>query len=148
MNILMGHASATVDDKGRLKIPTAFRRILEEGYGSDCFVTSVEGEKAVVYPLPVWLDILARLAKVPSTSVAKRKYLERVNYFGQQATIDGQGRILVPTILREVAGINGEVVVLGSQDNLEIWRGDRMQRRVAEDPLTAEDYKELELHGV
>lgn len=148
MNILMGHAPATVDDKGRLKIPTAFRRIVEQGYGLDCFVTSLDGEKAIVYPMPVWLEFLARLTKVPSTSTAKRKLLERVNYFGQQATIDAQGRILVPAVLRDVAGIGGEVVVLGNQDHLVVWSEERMKRRLADAPLTEDDYKELELHGV
>jgi MraZ protein len=148
MNILMGHAPATVDDKGRLKIPTVFRRIVEQGYGLDCFVTSLDGEKAIVYPMPVWLEFLARLTKVPSTSTAKRKLLERVNYFGQQATIDAQGRILVPAVLRDVAGIGGEVVVLGNQDHLVVWSEERMKRRLADAPLTEDDYKELELHGV
>jgi len=58
----------------------------------------------MVYPMPVWYDFQARLSKVPSTSVAKQKMLERVNYFGQATTIDGQGRVLVPSVLREVAG--------------------------------------------
>ncbi|PYQ62253.1 MAG: division/cell wall cluster transcriptional repressor MraZ, partial [Acidobacteria bacterium] len=72
----------------------------------------------MVYPLPVWYDFQARLAKVPSTSVAKAKLLERVNYFGQPATFDVQGRVLIPSILREVAGIADDVVVLGSTDHL------------------------------
>jgi MraZ protein len=148
LNVLMGHAPAKVDEKGRLKVPTSFRKIIEEAHGSDCFITSLDGERAVIYPLPVWYDFQARLAKVPSTSQAKAKLLERANYFGQVASFDGQGRLLVPAILRDVAAIAEEVVVIGNQDHLIVWNEERIKRRMAERPLTDEDYKELELHGV
>ncbi len=148
LNVLMGHAPARVDDKGRLKIPADFRKLIEEKYGTDCFITSVDGDHAMVYPMPVWYDFQARLAKVPSTSVAKQKMLERVNYFGHATTIDGQGRVLVPSVLREVAGIADDVVVLGNTDHLIVWNEERMKKRLTKSLLTPEDMKELELHGV
>jgi MraZ protein len=144
----MGHAPAKVDDKGRLKIPAEFRKIIEQSYGPDCFITSTDGQRALIYPMPVWYDYQGRLAKVPSASVAKSKLLERLNYFGQTGTIDGQGRVLIPTILRNVAAISDDVVVIGSNDHLIVWNDERIQRRLSENPLTDEDYKELELHGV
>lgn len=147
-SVFMGHSPAKIDEKGRLKVPASFRKVIEERYGSECFITSKDGESALVYPMPVWLDFQSKLAKVPSTSVAKVKMLERVNYFGQVGTIDAQGRVLVPAVLREVAGIAEDVVVLGSQDHLIVWNEQKMRKRLEETPLTAEDYKELELHGV
>ncbi len=148
LDVLMGHAPARVDEKGRLKIPADFRKLIEEKYGADCFITSIDGERAMVYPMSVWYDFQARLAKVPSTSVAKAKMLERVNYYGQATAIDSQGRVLVPSILREVAGILNDVVVLGSTDHLIVWNEERIQKRLSKNPLTDEDMKELELHGV
>ncbi|HET8796830.1 MAG TPA: division/cell wall cluster transcriptional repressor MraZ [Thermoanaerobaculia bacterium] len=148
LNVLMGHSPAKIDDKGRLKVPASFRKIIEERYGPDCFVTSEDGERALIFPLPVWFEKQARLAKVPSSSQAKMKYLERVNYFGQVTSIDNQGRLLMPAVLREVAGIAEDVVVLGSQDHLIVWNEPKIQKRLADAPLTAEDFKELELHGV
>jgi MraZ protein len=74
--------------------------------------------------------------------------LERVNYFGQASTIDGQGRVLVPSVLREVAGIADDVVVLGNTDHLIVWNEERMKKRLTKSLLTPEDMKELELHGV
>lgn len=145
---LMGHAPAKVDEKGRIKIPTAFRRIIEDRWGTDCFITSFDGQRAEVYPLPVWREFQARLGRVPATSTAKRKMLERVNYYGQLSSLDAQGRVLVPGVLREVAAIDREVVVLGSQDHLTVWNEQRIQERMQDAPLTDDDYKELELHGV
>jgi MraZ protein len=144
----MGHSPTRIDDKGRLKIPAGFRKVIEERYGQDCFITSMDGESALVYPLPVWFDFQSRLARVPSSSQAKVKLLERVNYFGQVSTLDAQGRVLVPAVLREVAQISEDVVVLGSQDHLIVWNGQRIQKRLTDQPLTPEDFKELELHGV
>lgn len=144
----MGHAPATIDDKGRLKVPANFRKIIEERYGRDCFITSTDGERAVIYPMPVWDDFQSRLARVPSTSQAKAKLLERVNYFGQAGSIDAQGRLLVPTVLRNVAAIKEDVVVIGNQDHLIVWNEERIQKRLSESPMTDEDFKELELHGV
>ena len=144
----MGHGPAKIDEKGRLKIPATFRKIIEERYGADCFITSQDGERALIYPLPVWFEFQSRLSKVPSASQAKMRLLERVNYFGQVSAIDSQGRVLVPQVLRDVAGISDDVVVLGSQDHLIVWNEQRMRKRLTETPLTQEDFKELELHGV
>ena len=148
LSVLMGHSPAKIDEKGRLKVPASFRKVIEERFGQDCFITSRDGDSALVYPMPVWMEFLAKLAKVPSTSLAKSKLLERVNYFGQVATLDTQGRLTVPAVLRTEAGIADDVVVLGSQDHLIVWNEMKMKKRLTETPLTEEDFKELELHGV
>lgn len=146
--VLMGHAPAKVDEKGRLKIPSNFRKVIEEQHGSECFITSMDGERALIYPMVVWYAYQGRLSKVPSSSVAKNKLMEKVNFFGHAATIDGQGRVLIPTILRNVAGITEDVVVLGNTDHLIVENGEKIQQRMSETPMSAEDWKELELHGV
>lgn len=148
LNVLIGHAPAKVDDKGRIKIPSSFRTLIDQKYGADYFITSLDGEKGMVYPLPVWQEFLGRLSKVPSTSTARTKFLERANYFGQLGTIDSQGRLLIPSILRNVAALNNDVVVLGSGDHLVVWNEERIQNRFANAPLSEDDLKELELHGV
>jgi MraZ protein len=148
LTVFMGHSPATIDDKGRLKVPANFRKILEEQYGRDCFITSQDGERALIYPMSVWFEFQGRLSKVPSTSVAKQKLLERVNYFGQATSMDMQGRLLMPAVLRQVAGMQEDVVVIGNQDHLVVWNEERIQRRLSESPITPDDMKELELHGV
>jgi MraZ protein len=73
LTVLMGHSPAKIDEKGRLKVPAGFRKIIEERFGPDCFITSMDGERALIYPLPVWFEFQSRLSRVPSTSVAKSK---------------------------------------------------------------------------
>jgi MraZ protein len=143
-----GSTTATIDDKGRLKIPTEFRRAIEERYGSNLFVTSVSGEQALVYPLPVWEEIEARLAQLPATDRVKERYLERVSYFGAQAALDAQGRVLVPQLLRASAAIAGEVVVSARLDHLVVWNRERFERRLADRPFGDDDFRALAERGI
>jgi transcriptional regulator MraZ len=143
-----GSAPAKIDDKGRLKIPTDFRRLLEDRWGPDLFVTSVQGESALLYPLPVWEEIEQRLSAMASTDRTRARYLERVNYYGQQVRLDVQGRILVPQILRESASVSGDVVVSGQLDHLVVWNHERFVSRLHEQPFTDEDFRALSTQGI
>lgn len=146
--MLRGSTIATMDEKGRLKVPTDFRRVLEERYGPEFFVTSVTGEKALVYPLPVWEEIEGKLAQLPATDPIRQRYLERVSYFGAQLRLDGQGRLLLPPVLRERAAMTGEVVVSAQIDHLEIWNRERFEARLAEKPFTDDDFAALAERGI
>src|SRR5258706_8513068 len=114
--MLRGNYAAKIDDKGRLKIPNAFRALVEKTHGAELFVTSLTGESVRVYPMPVWLALEDRLGRAPSTHPARAKLLDRVNYFGQAAEIDAQGRVVIHQRLRESAGLAGEVDVPGAVD--------------------------------
>lgn len=143
-----GSAPAKIDEKGRLKVPTAFRRSLEERFGREVFLTSVVGDSVQLYPLKVWEEFEERLAGLPSTDRTKRRFLERVAYFGQQAQLDSQGRVVVSPLLRESAEMAGEVVVAGRLDHLEIWNRDRLEARFREEPFTDEDFAYLAERGI
>jgi len=139
---LRGNYPAKVDEKGRLKIPAAFLEGLRE-YGSQFYITSPTGETARIYPLKVWGEIEDKLAKLPSTNKAKRKFLMRTSYFGQVVELDGQGRVLVPSILREAAQTKGDVAVLGALDYLEVINNARALDQMKNEPYTDEDDKML-----
>jgi MraZ protein len=143
-----GSAPAKIDDKGRLKIPTEFRRVIEERYGPELFVTSIEGDSAWLYPLPVWEELEARLAAMPSTDRARGRYLERANIYGQQGRLDNQGRLVIPQILRESAGMAGDVVVIANIDHLVVWNRERLARRLEHQPFTEDDFRALSERGI
>jgi MraZ protein len=143
-----GSAPAKIDDKGRLKVPTPFRVHLEERWGPEIFATSVRGDSARIYPLAEWEEIEGRLAAMPSTHPARTKFLERVNYYGQQARLDAQGRIVVPQILRESAEIVGEVVVSGRITYLEVWNRERFAEKLGREEFTEDDFGALSDLGI
>ena len=146
--MLRGNFSARIDDKGRLKVPTAFRALIEERHGAALFVTSLSGESVRVYPMPVWLSIEEKLARVPSTHPSRARFFDRVNFYGQPAELDRQGRVIIHSRLREAAGMVGEVDVFGIYDYLEVWNHDRFVARLERDPYTDDDARALSEFGI
>ena len=146
--MLRGNAPATIDEKGRLKIPSIFRADIDESWGSDFYVTSLSGESVLVYPLPVWQEIEERLAKLPSLNPTKKKFLDRTNYYGQLTSTDKSGRILIPPLLRESAEMTGEVAVLGYLDHLDVWNHKRFVDRLKTQDFTEDDQDTLSKLGI
>jgi MraZ protein len=146
--VLRGNAPAKIDDKGRLKVPNAFRAVIEDTHGKTLFVTSLEGDSVLIYPMPVWLDIERRLAQMPTTHPARKKYAARTSYYGQQTELDPQGRVLIHPRLRESAQMAGEVDVLGQQSFLEVWNHERLVARLGRDTFTEDDAKGLAEFGI
>ena len=143
-----GNNPASVDEKGRLKIPSAFKALLDEKYGQEFFVTSLDGQAVRVYPLPVWIKIEEKLALLPSMNKAKKSFLDRTNYWGQMAHADAQGRVLIPSLLRESAGMHGDVAVIGHlEEYLEVWSLGRLSEPMAQ-PFPEADMEQLGNLGI
>jgi len=146
--VLRGNHTAKIDDKGRLKIPNAFRSLIEGQHGSEVFVTSLTGEYVRVYPMPVWIALEEKLARVPSTHPARLRYFDRINYYGQVAEIDSQGRVIIHARLRDSAGMAGEVDVIGQYDYLDVWNHERFVARLQREPYTEDDARALSEFGI
>jgi MraZ protein len=146
--VFRGNAPARIDDKGRLKVPTAFRSLLESKYGLELFLTSLTGEYVRMYPMPVWLEVEQKLGEMPSTHPSRLRFLDRVNYFGQAAELDAQGRVLIPLRLREAATMNGEVDVLGQVNFLDVWNHERLTTKMQREPFTDDDARALSEFGI
>lgn len=146
--MLRGSTSARIDDKGRLKVPNAFRRLVEQKHGRELFLTSITGEYVRIYPMPVWLEIEEKLAAMPSTHPSRQRFLDRINYFGSDGELDMQGRVIIPQRLREAATMNGDVDVLGQVNYLEVWNHDRLIAKMQRDPFTDDDARALSEFGV
>jgi MraZ protein len=146
--VFRGNAPARIDDKGRLKVPNAFRSLLETKYGRELFLTSLTGEFVRIYPMPVWLDIEQKLGAMPTTHPSRLRFLERVNYFGQPAELDAQGRVIIPLRLRDAATMAGDVDVLGQVTWLEVWNHDRFVAKMQRDPYTDDDARSLSEYGI
>jgi MraZ protein len=145
--MLRGNYPAKVDEKGRVKIPAAYLEALRE-YGNKFYVTSENGDYVRVYPMKIWNEIEEKLARLSSHNRTKQKFLTRTNYYGQVVELDGQGRILVPSILRESAQMRGDVDVLGNLTYLQIWNHTRFLDSLKASPITDDDEKTLDELGI
>jgi MraZ protein len=137
-----------VDEKGRLKVPAEFKRVIDEKYGAQFYITSLDGKVAQVYPFEEWERIEQKLASLSTFNPTKKKFLDRVNYYGQMVEMDGQGRLLIPQLLRDNAQIKGEVAVLGNLTYLIVRNLEVFRKEIEEQAFTAEDEKTLDDLGI
>ena len=145
---MRGSASARIDDKGRLKVPTLFRGGIQDHHGPDVFVTSLTGECVRIYPMPTWLEVERKLSAMPANHPSRLKFLDIVNYFGQSSELDVQGRVVIPQLLREKASIVGEVRVFGRIDYLEVWNEERFVQKLQRDTWTDQDGLRMSEYGL
>jgi MraZ protein len=145
---LRGSSAALIDPKGRLKVPATFRGVIQDQHGADVFVTSLTGESVRIYPLPVWREIERKLSSMASTHPSRLKFLDRVNFYGQEGELDSQGRVVIPPHLRESASIIGEVRVFGRIDHIEVWNKERFAQKLQREPWTDDDALRLSEHGI
>jgi MraZ protein len=146
--VLRGSYPARIDDRGRLKIPNAFRALVEGQDGAGLFVTSLNAESVRIYSMPAWRAVEERLSKMPSAHPARLKFLDRVNYYGQVTEFDVQGRVSIPARLREPAGMTGEVAVLGLVDYLDVWNHERFLAKLQREPFGDDDARALAEFGI
>src|SRR6478672_7675991 len=138
-----GNHPTRVDEKGRLKVPADFKKVIDEKYGTQFYITSLDGKVAQVYPFEEWERIEQKLSALPTFNPTKKKFLSRVNYYGQVVEMDGQGRLLIPQLLRESAEVKGEVAVTGNLTYLEVRNLELYRKEIAEQPFSPEDEKTL-----
>jgi MraZ protein len=138
--VFRGSFTAKIDDKSRLKIPRDFLKSLEENYGRELFVTSLDGICAHLYPMPVWVEIERQLgAQGLVRDPEVDRFFKHTSFYGQVTEIDNQGRVLIPSRLREKTGMAGEVDVVGNIDHLQVWNLERLKADLSAAPLTEND---------
>lgn len=145
--MLRGNALAKVDEKGRIKLPAMFRSIIEPRFGRRFFVTSFLGDSARLYPMEIYVAFEERLSQSSQVEPLVNRLRDAVNYYGQSTEMDAQGRILIHPLLREKAGLVGEVAVLGQQNFLTVWNRETFEKRLEAKPLTDSDLQELAALG-
>jgi MraZ protein len=154
-DVFRGNNLTRVDEKNRLKIPVDFKRLVDEKCGPTAkfFITSTDGKRAQLYPIKEWELKEAKLATLPSSHPIRLKYQSLTAYYGSEAEMDNQGRLLLPSPVRETASLTGEVVVLGMAGTLEpgyleVANHDLFKAEMKAAPLTQEDLAALAALGL
>lgn len=143
MAAFRGNHPAKVDPKGRLKLPAGFKERMDSAEISQFFITSDDGKSAQIWPLPEWEKQEARLAESSTMDRPVAKFLNFTSFFGQQVGIDGEGRILLPQLLRQRAKLDAEVAIIGKLDHLEVYNQASFEEDLLADPLTPADRDSL-----
>jgi MraZ protein len=138
-----GNHPAKVDEKGRLKLPAAFKQLTDAANVTQFYITSADGKSAEIWPLPEWEKREQQLAESSTLDDAVQKYLTLTSYYGQQVEMDSQARLLLPSILRGTAKLDAEVAVFGKTNYLEVHNRENFERSLPANELTAEDRKAM-----
>jgi MraZ protein len=143
-SLLIGSYKAKLDKGGRIKIPEKFRTSIEERFGKALFITSLEDNFIQIFPLPVW----EKMTETPDSGNRYpdpdiQEFLRKAHLMGTSSEIDSKGRVLIGQSLREKAGLQSEVEVIGINNYLEVWDRNRLDEKMAKKPLTYEDFKNV-----
>lgn len=143
-NLLIGSQKARLDKSGRVKIPEKFRAAIEEQFGKDLYVTSLQDEFIQIFPLPVWVEMSSPPQK-PMTYPDPdfQEFWRQAHAKGMSGEIDAKGRVLISPKLREKAGLEKEVEVVAMHNYLEVWDAKRLAEKIEKRPLTNDDFKRI-----
>lgn len=112
-----GEYRHTVDDKGRIAVPAKFRVQL----GAGAVVSRWLDACLAIHTQAGWEDLATKVAALPITDQASRRFQRFVFAGAAEVELDRQGRILLPAFLREAIALGNEAMVVGSRDHAEIW---------------------------
>lgn len=115
--MFMGEYSHTIDAKGRIIVPAKFR----ESLGDNFVVTKGLDNCLFVYTSEDWRKFEEKLRTLPLTNKDARKFTRFFLAGAAEMEIDKQGRILIPSVLREFAALEKDVVLVGVGSRIEIW---------------------------
>lgn len=139
-----GEHSHSIDDKGRLTIPAKFRAALAEG----CFVSRGFDRHLIIYTKADFETLSAKASKLSLTNLQARNLWRMFYGAAHEDTPDGQGRIQVPQYLRDYAGLNAEVRIIGVGEFIEIWAANawaEKQKELNDPEANAERFASLDL---
>jgi MraZ protein len=126
-----GNHPVKIDEKGRLKMPAAFRALVDATNVKQFYITSTNGKTVQVWPLPDWEERERQVTGLGEMTVMVRNYLRLTSYYGQQVEMDTQGRLLMPQKLRSSARLdNMEADIIGMGSFIEIHNHDELEKEL------------------
>ncbi len=143
MSRFTGKYYYTIDPKGRVMVPSAFRDVIGEHYGAKLIVTVAPVDRCLhLYPVEEWENLLEKVSKLPKSHRSMKLFLRTVVGSAVETEIDKQGRVLVPSSLRTDGDLKGELVIVGVLEKIEIWDKDLWEKATDLTAVDAEGYEE------
>ncbi len=135
--MFLGAYNPKLDEKGRFFMPAKYRPDLSDGL----VITRTQEHALAVYPMETFMQITQEIAKLPVTSKAVRDRQRIWATSSHDTTMDKQGRVMVPALLREYAQLDKDIAVIGAANRIEIWDAERWEKYSA---AQVEEYAELD----
>ncbi|CAA0114362.1 Transcriptional regulator MraZ [BD1-7 clade bacterium] len=128
-----GVHAINMDAKGRMAMPTKYRDGLKNSDDGQLIATiDIQTRCLLIYPLSVWEDIEQKLQKLPSLNASTRRLQRLMLGYASELELDGNGRVLLPAVLREYAGLEKKVVLVGQGGKFELWSDEQWAAETAQ----------------
>ena len=124
MTLFLGEFIHSLDDKSRVTIPAKFR----EGLGDRFIITRGLDNCLFVYPMNEWAIMEEKLKRLPFTKSDARAFVRFLFSGATECELDKQGRILIPSNLRDFANINKEAIIIGVSNRVEVWSKENWEK--------------------
>ncbi len=128
-SMFRGANKLTLDIKGRMVMPTRYRERLQERCGGKLVVTVDKDQCLLVYPMPDWEEIERKLMKLPSFNDRARRLQRLMVGYATELDLDAQGRVLLPSNLREFASLTRDAILIGQGLRFELWDEEKWNQR-------------------
>lgn len=135
MSGFLGRYDFQMDEKGRVSLPSAFRK---EAEGERFILLQWEKPYLTLFPEDVWQDVQARLLEYRRGDRSAWNHVREITSNAVEVSPDKQGRILIPAWLQEAASLEGTVLLSGNIDRVEIWNPEKYRAAVQD---RAEDFQ-------
>ena len=142
-SMFRGANKLTLDTKGRMVMPTRYRERLQERCGGKMVVTVDKDQCLLVYPMPDWEEIERKLMKLPSFDPRARRLQRLMVGHATDLDLDAQGRVLLPSNLREFASLTRDAVLIGQGLRFELWDEEKWNQRRDEDLASEQSATDL-----
>ncbi len=124
-----GATKLSLDDKGRMVMPTRHRERLREESDSRVVVTVDRDQCLLIYPLPEWETLERKLMSLPTLHAEARRLQRLMVGHATDLQLDGHGRLLLPAELREFAALERNAMLIGQGKRFELWNEARWNER-------------------
>ena len=141
--MFQGETAITIDDKGRMGIPTAYRDVVSKECGNRLVITynPFESGSLYLYPYAVWEKVRDQVNALPRTKSVSRNLQLKLVGAATVVELDGSGRITIPASQRSAVGIERKAVLLGMGDKFELWSEQahhaQIRQTISDDDLSA-----------
>ncbi len=139
MSFFKGQETYSIDDKGRVNVPTKMRKSIQPEAGDTFILTRGVDKCVVAYPMNEWKKYEEKFATLNQYNEKDRFFLRMILSWSEEVEMDGQQRVSLPKRLREFAGIESKVTIVGMIDHIEFWQPEEFDKYLSGQSESYED---------
>jgi MraZ protein len=146
--MFQGHAIINIDDKGRIIIPSKFRKHISSEANNLLYVTSGRDNCLWLYPSDQWNKLVKTIERINAFTNDEIAMRRQMLFYTEECAIDNQHRILIPQNLLTRIGVQKEILLIGQLERIELWNEEEFQKYLKGRPDSYEDVMDKVMRNI